>query len=317
MSIKYGYNIDLSADTTASKVIKLVGKNKKVLEFGCSYGYMSEILINEFNCQVVGVEIDEEAAIKANQICQKVIVGDVEQLVFDEVFDNQYFDVIIFADVLEHLKDPWSVLKDVSKLLTQDGFIIASLPNVAYGGVIIDLLQGKFNYRSLGILDNTHLRFFTRNSMIELFESSGYYISEIHRTIVPLQNSEFHNFDAKINKELLQFISEYNTDFETYQFVVKVNKMSDINTLKELRKNYKKVLSEIDKLSSVLLENKDLKSYVEKLEYDISQVNEYAHQLQQEFKQLQEYSYKLELDIKQVNEYARHLENDIQKYQKK
>ena len=97
----------------------------------------------------------------AKEKIDRVIMGDIERNNLIDYFQQNYFDFIIFADVLEHLKDPWAVLKNVTNFLTSSGFIITSIPNVRNYTTIINLVKGYWPYRERGIHDKTHLRFFT------------------------------------------------------------------------------------------------------------------------------------------------------------
>jgi len=147
-------------------LVKFTGKNKKVLEIGCATGYISKKL-KENGCYVVGVEINENAAQIAKEICNKVIVGDIETL----ELSHEKFDVILFGDVLEHLKNPKMVLEKVTNNLEKNGEIILSVPNIANWKIRLNLLFGKFNYTKTGILDETHLRFFTYKTIKYLLTS--------------------------------------------------------------------------------------------------------------------------------------------------
>lgn len=311
MEIKYGYKIDLNVNSTASKVIKMVGKNKKVLEFGCSYGYMSEVLKYEFNCEVTGIEIDEEAAQKAKKVCHQVFTGDVEKLDLDNLLKNESYDVIIFADVLEHLVNPWAIIDKVSKFLSDEGYIVASIPNISYGGVVLNLLYGNFQYQNLGILDNTHLRFFTKESIIELFESNGYYISTLERTKVPFHLSEFQNIDYTKNRDFLELNKKYNSEYDTYQYIVKAKKMNEVNAFKELEVKYQKNKEFEKKYNLVCNQNDELEKYVLKLEKDILEIQTYSKYIQTEFEKLQNYNNKLEKDFKEVKEFSIKSQKDL------
>ena len=307
MSTKYGYEINLDIDSTASRVVKLVGKKKKVLEFGCSYGFMSKVLIDKFQCEVTGIEIDEQAAKKAQEICKKVIIGDVEKIDWETQLNGDRFDVIVFADVLEHLVHPWSVLRKVRDYLVEDGYIIASIPNASYLSVILELLEGNFRYRPLGILDNTHLRFFARNSILEMFEESGYCIGDMYRTKIPLSMSEFQTYTSGIDVNLLDNLKKYNMEWNTYQFIVRAYKSSETGKLQMLREEIRKLHEEL-KFDKRFDEDIDIelqqKNYIARLEKDIAQVNEYAGKLEKDIAEVNEYAGKLEKDIAEINEYA-------------
>jgi len=162
---------------THVKIIKYVGKNKRILDVGCATGYLARRLIESDN-EVYGIEIDPEAAEEAKKYCKDVIVADVESLK-ELPYPERFFDVIICADILEHLKRPDQVLWMLKKYLKCDGLLIVSLPNVAYWRVRLNLLFGRFNYEEVGIMDKTHLRFFTIKTGKDLIQKCGFNIIKV------------------------------------------------------------------------------------------------------------------------------------------
>ena len=163
------------------KIIHFIGQNKKVLDVGCSEGILSKRL-KQNRCDVVGIEINQEAAQKAESFCHELIMGDVESIHLNKDYEN-YFDIIIFADILEHLKEPLDILKRFKKYLKDDGFIIISLPNISNWKIRIQLLFGRFEYQEYGILDNGHLRFFNRKSAEKIVNDAGFEISKFDLTV--------------------------------------------------------------------------------------------------------------------------------------
>lgn len=166
----------LSRHNAHTKIVAFVGKNKKVLDIGCARGGLSA-KFKENGCYVVGVEVNKEAAEKAEGTCNKVLIGDIENLEVDETFD-----VIVLADVLEHLKDPLNVLHKLKKNLTEEGYFVVSVPNIANWSIRFRLLFGNFDYRDSGILDKTHMRFFTLKTLKELFSKAGLNIIKLEVT---------------------------------------------------------------------------------------------------------------------------------------
>src|SRR5215212_7244393 len=155
MARRYEANVNLENENSShTLVVELVGYDKHVLDVGCSTGYIAEVLVKR-GCRVTGIEIDPKAPPPAEDHCERVIVGDVESLDLGEELDEGAFDVIIFGDVLEHLKDPLQVLRRLKSFLGPRGYVVASIPNIAHGSVRLALMQGKFQYRSLGLLDST------------------------------------------------------------------------------------------------------------------------------------------------------------------
>jgi 2-polyprenyl-3-methyl-5-hydroxy-6-metoxy-1,4-benzoquinol methylase len=149
----------------------------KVLEIGCGEGNFRKNLILPH--EYWGVEPNEYAANIAKKNCDKVLVGLYEQI--HESIPNQYFDLIICCDVIEHIQDTEYFLYSLSKKIDpNNGEIIFSIPNVRYYNNIIELLVNKdWKYDVKGILDKTHLRFFTQKSIVRLFGENNYEISEI------------------------------------------------------------------------------------------------------------------------------------------
>jgi 2-polyprenyl-3-methyl-5-hydroxy-6-metoxy-1,4-benzoquinol methylase len=148
-----------------------------ILDVGCAIGGFGEILKSERSCEVWGVEINEQAASVAAQKLDKVICG-----AFDKSIDLPInkFDCIIFNDVLEHLIDPYSALLHAKTLLRTGGKVIASIPNVRYFDNIWKLIVNRdWEYTQHGILDRTHLRFFTRRSIVRTFKDLNYNIESI------------------------------------------------------------------------------------------------------------------------------------------
>lgn len=144
-----------------------------VLEVGCATGFMTRVMTEEMGLKVTAIEIDPAQAEKARPFAQAMIVGDITAPGTWEQIQGR-FDCVIFADVLEHLADPWAVLRRTKEVLEPGGNVFASIPNVAYYEIRRDLLRGRFEYARFGILDDTHLRFFTAKTARELFVNSGY-----------------------------------------------------------------------------------------------------------------------------------------------
>ncbi|EPR26818.1 bifunctional 2-polyprenyl-6-hydroxyphenol methylase/3-demethylubiquinol 3-O-methyltransferase UbiG [Geobacillus sp. WSUCF1] len=218
---KYDFNIDINAENNShAMILRMVGKNKKVLELGCATGYMTNILTNLLGCEVSCVEYDAVAAEKARRYSNNVIVGDLNNFDFSQHFQKGEFDVIIFADVLEHLYDPLDVLKRVKPYLSANGEILVSIPNIAHCSVIAELLQGRFPYKELGLLDNTHIRFFTRSGVIKLFQDAGLTIKEMNRTVCPPEQTEFRTNLNVFPQQVADYLRSL-PDADTYQFIVR------------------------------------------------------------------------------------------------
>ena len=167
---KYDY-FNTNPYSVHQKIIHFVGQNKLVLDVGCSEGLLSKKM-KENNCSVVGIEQDKEAAQIAKEYCQDLIIGDVETIDLNTKYEN-YFDILIFADILEHLKEPSDVLKRFKKYLKDDGCLIISLPNISNWKIRLQMLLGNFEYNEYGILDNGHIRFFNEKSTKKMINECG------------------------------------------------------------------------------------------------------------------------------------------------
>jgi len=151
---------------------------RRVLDVGCGAGALGAALKRRGAVEVVGVEADHEAAEAAKTILDRVHLGDVEAL--ELPYGPGTFDCVILADILEHLRDPWGLLRRLVPLLRARGRLIASLPNVRHWSVVRGLLEGEWTYLPAGILDRGHLRFFTLASGRTLLEAAGLAVVEVH-----------------------------------------------------------------------------------------------------------------------------------------
>jgi methionine biosynthesis protein MetW len=176
----------------------------KVLDVGCGSGGVGRKLLNSGKAaEMVGIEIFEAAAEKARKHYRTVHVGDVESM--DLAAYRKYFDVIICGDVLEHLREPSAVLQDLHRCLRDDGLIVCCVPNVRYWRVWKDLVfQGKWEYASEGVMDQTHLRFFTTRSFKKLLIDTSFTIQDEEMQIAqgPKQRS-FNKITGGVFQEFL------------------------------------------------------------------------------------------------------------------
>jgi SAM-dependent methyltransferase len=148
----------------------------RVLEVGCGTGQLGRLL-TERGHRVTGLELVPEVAEQARPWLDRVVTGDVEADGFP--FPPASFDAVLFADVLEHLVDPWRVLREAVQRLTDDGRVIASIPNVQHKSVLGGLVRGRWSYRDHGITDVGHLRFFTLQTIRGLFQQAGLRIEHV------------------------------------------------------------------------------------------------------------------------------------------
>ncbi|MBU4376409.1 MAG: class I SAM-dependent methyltransferase [Candidatus Omnitrophica bacterium] len=178
---------------------------KRILDVGCGFGLMGK-RIKEIRgpVEVVGFEAEEAALEMARKNLDVLIAGDVESVKLP--FKDGHFDCIVYGEILEHLKDPWKVLKEHKRYLKKDGLCIASMPNISHYSVVQGLLNDRWDYKDSGILDRTHLRFFTIEGMRKMFSDAGYAISDEKRYI---RASRVKKFLGKIfGKRAIHLLTE-------------------------------------------------------------------------------------------------------------
>ena len=187
------------------------GNPKRALEIGCGHGQTLAFLKREKSVEfVAGVELVPEVASIARRKSELdiILTGDIEQISLD--FPVESFDLIIASHVLEHVKNPWAVIRQLGALLTPEGQLIGSLPNFRNAKIILPLvLYGKLEYTEEGILDWTHTKFFTKGTIQDLLDSTGFQV----RKIVPEFSPRFEALNAMtmgIFKNLLCFTYNFS-----------------------------------------------------------------------------------------------------------
>ncbi len=211
----------LGADSLA-KLARLIAPGSRVLDVGCGPGILGSYLAEEKGCIVDGLEINEADVMLARKTFRQVFTVDLEGP--DPVLPlaAERYDYIICADVLEHLRDPGRLIDHLRPLLAPSARMLISLPNIAYSGLIAGLIEGQFRYTLEGLLDETHVRFFTRSSLLEWLPKHGLQPLSIDTVEMPLEESEFavmlDGFPPALLKALLA-----RPDAITYQFIVEAN----------------------------------------------------------------------------------------------
>jgi 2-polyprenyl-3-methyl-5-hydroxy-6-metoxy-1,4-benzoquinol methylase len=184
-------NASRDPQNVAMILASLVGPGLRILDVGCGTGSVTEVIQSKTNAKILGVEPDSERA----KIAKERGIN-VRNCLLDRNFVDTEgpFDTIIFADVLEHLADPASIVEIAKKGLVPGGAIIASVPNIAHWFVRSDLLFGRFNYANCGIMDSTHLRWFTQKTFGEFFDRLGFSVEHIGCAV----NAEHPGYDSRL-----------------------------------------------------------------------------------------------------------------------
>lgn len=213
----YAVEIDLSnPNTSHTQAIDLVGRAGRVLDVGCWTGDLGAALAAQ-GCVVDGFEIDEEAASVASGRLNRVVVGNLEDTSLTDHFERGTYDTVVFADVLEHLMDPAAALRDAVKLLSDEGHIVISIPNVTHGSLRLALLQGRWRTTDTGLLDHTHVRFYSREGLLALMRDAGLVVEDLRGTTADPLNVEVEIDDAALPEQVVEWVRDQPDAF-VYQF---------------------------------------------------------------------------------------------------
>ena len=199
--------------------LQLVGQGKTVLELGAASGHVTKAL-KSLNNVVTAVERDARFSENLSEIADEVIITDLDWLDLRERLRGKKFEVVLAGDVLEHCSKPELVLLQIHELLTPDGYVVISLPNIAHGDVRLSLLTGTFDYSDTGLLDRTHLRFFTRSSIHTFLSQSHFDVEAVFASTASIGTTEFGPPNAEIPIEAVQFVQK-DPDALVYQYIVK------------------------------------------------------------------------------------------------
>lgn len=201
-----------------TRILERVPRGSRVLEFGPSTGYMTRWMRDQLQCRVTCVEMNVESARECEPYCERMIVSDVDRLDFAVLAPE--FDVVVFADVLEHLYDPWRAIRECRRIVR--GKLLASIPNVGHAAVVLGLMHGRFDYGGTGLLDNTHIRFFTRSSVRALFEQNGFALSLLDGIRFDPRDTEIQLDWTRVDPAVIRSLRR-NPDHDVYQFIVEAH----------------------------------------------------------------------------------------------
>jgi methionine biosynthesis protein MetW len=227
---KYDFAVDPgNRNTTYGLICDRVPRGAAVLDIGCASGNLALALERHRGCRVLGIDIDPDAVAVARSQGIDAVVADLTVQPVLEVVAGRRFDVIIMADVLEHLVDPAGVLAPVAALLTPEGRVLCSFPNITHIDIQLMLAQDQWRTRPAGILDQTHLRFFTAASFSEMAFACGYDVTAIERVILPALGTEVLDYGKGLRlgtaevADLEAVARQGNANREVYQYVVELH----------------------------------------------------------------------------------------------
>lgn len=220
------YHIDdiakLDANDSHSIIMEFITRAGTLLDVGCATGCIGKSLQGS-DMQLVGMEIDSTAAEQAQPFYDQIIIGDVtSQPVLDQL-ENESFDTIVLGDVLEHLVDPWTFVRNITGKLAKSGSMIISIPHLGHASVIASLLTGSFDYQDTGLLDNTHVRFFGLQSLCSMVVDAGLAPIELRRVRHGIFATEIPIKTELLPPRLVPML-EHCPESRTYQFIIKAQK---------------------------------------------------------------------------------------------
>lgn len=212
----YEYDIDLDSDVAPARVIRMVGSGKKVLEIGAGPGSITKHLSGTLGCDVVAVEIDPSALERLAPFARRTYALNLNDESWSDQIraDEGTFDVVIAADVLEHVYDPWAVLRGMKTLLNEAGAVILSIPHVGHAAIAGCLFDEDFEYRPWGLLDRTHIRFFGLKNIQHLYNYQG----------LSIEHSEF----VVRTPEMTEFVRRWNRLPRKVQEALESNRFSHV-----------------------------------------------------------------------------------------
>ena len=304
---------EIKENTPYDYVLKNIELNQKVLDVGCATGYLGMHLKKKLNADLVGIDYQSYHLEKAKELNVYSDLINLDLNSFEDDLDkyNSYFDRIVICDVLEHLNDPINVLRKLSKLLKKDGKFLIDIPNIAHSSIKYNLLMDNFNYTPLGLLDETHIRFFTLNSIINKLSQNKFLIEKMEYIFTaPGQITDQHVDYAKFPKEIIEYV-ENDIESAIFQIFI-VFKKSDLDLDSTLKHNisFKELKGEIiDKNEKHAPKNiiNPLKSLEEIIkEKDSSIIN-----LEKNFNDLEKNFYNIERDFLNLNINVQEKNNSI------
>ena len=194
---------------------------QRVLDVGCGAGVFGFTLKQRGTPEVHGIELDEAAGRQARELLDGVVVGDVETM--ELPFDDGYFNCIVFADLLEHLYDPTAVLRKVARVLRPGGLMVMSIPNIRFYLTFAMLAAGRWKYEDAGIMDRTHIRFFTAVEMRNMVRAAGLRVSRMRPLTASTPELLPRNPDGSVTMGNLTLTPQNEMDYLdllTIQYVI-------------------------------------------------------------------------------------------------
>lgn len=216
----YERSVDPAGEDSLAKLVRWIRPGSTVLDVGTAGGALGEYLSRRLNCTADGVERDLGAAALARRHYRRLVVADLERSDLGDIFPAGAYDYVVCADVLEHLREPGKVLASARGLLRPGGHLLVSIPNIGFAPFLAELLGGQWRYRPVGLLDETHLRFVTRDSLEEMLGEAGFSVAAWERVVKPAHESEFGTVYLEALPPAVRLFLDHLPEAGTYQFIV-------------------------------------------------------------------------------------------------
>jgi 2-polyprenyl-3-methyl-5-hydroxy-6-metoxy-1,4-benzoquinol methylase len=233
---RYAHEIDPNGGSAAAALARMVEPGQRVLELGTGPGTVTRIL-HDKGCKVTGVEMEPETLATCAPFCERTLLANLEDPLWWEPLGNEKFDVVICADVLEHLRDPRPLLEKLPSFLNEGGCALMSLPNASHLTIVASLLGGRFPYQKNGLLDNTHLKFYGREDLDALLRECGFLWQRWHTVQVDPAQAELKQYWNNLEESDREFLKARVADGMVYQHVVRAFPTSAAGHLNKLQKD--------------------------------------------------------------------------------
>ena len=217
---RYARVVDPERADSLAQLVRWIRPGSTVLDVGTAGGALGRYLREQRGCVLDGVERDLGAAALARPYYRRLVIADLDGSELGALFPAAAYDYVVCADVLEHLQRPVAVLESARALLRPGGHLLISIPNVAYAPLLAELLAGRWHYRPVGLLDETHLRFVTRASLEEMIAAAGLAPAAWGRVVKPPHESEFDSRFLEALPPAVRGFLEGAEEAYTYQLLV-------------------------------------------------------------------------------------------------
>lgn len=270
-SIDYGAGVELNDTTSQGLAVAMIGSAQSVLEVGAADGVVTAALLAN-GCTVTAIEPDDTAFETLSRTGAEALHGTFEALAAEGSLDGRTFDVVLCGDVLEHVVDPVATLRALLGYLGTDGRVIISLPNVAHIDVRLALLRGDFPYSDRGLLDRTHLHFFTRALVERLLDECGLVPVDMQRTYAPPFCSELGLSPADFDPALVDELRS-DDESETYQFVISAVPLGAASEMRQALAEHAQLQFELHRARREIVRGEERRAIIENQLAEIAQLS--------------------------------------------